>query len=83
VGGEVGAHRFAQTATDQSLGSHSYAASAGPALLLEVPVTRCTFFWLQGAVPVYLLKIEGDDRSSSEHSLHPTYRIAAAAGGYL
>jgi hypothetical protein len=83
VGGEIGAHRFVQTATDQPTESHSYAASAGPALLIEVPVTRRTFFWIQGALPVYLLKTEDNDRTSSEHGLHPTYRIAAAAGGYL
>ncbi|HXI55213.1 MAG TPA: caspase family protein [Polyangia bacterium] len=83
AGGELGASRFTQTASDQPAGRSSFAGNLGPVAVAEVPLSRRLFLWLQGAVPLYLVRVEDPSHTFSERALRATYRVTAAVGGYL
>ena len=83
VGVEVGMGRFAQSSSDQLPPTASYAPLAGPTAVVEVPLGRRYFVWLQAAAPTYLVDVEQTDRVSTERDWRMTYRCTLATGGYL
>ena len=83
AGAELGASRFQQSASEQLLARSSYAPHGGASVVVELPIHRRVFASLQAGLPVYWLNVESDDRISSTHSLRVTYRLFAAAGGFL
>ena len=82
LGAELGGSRLAQSSNDRALGS-SYAATAGPSLLLQIPVYGRTFVTMQAALPVYLVDASAIDPSASAHLFRATYRLAGALGAFL
>jgi hypothetical protein len=82
LGAELGGSRLAQSSNDRALGS-SYAATAGPSLLLQLPVYGRTFVTLQAALPIYLVDAAAIDPSASAHLFRATYRLAGALGAFL
>jgi hypothetical protein len=83
IGAEIGGSRFGQSSSDASYAGHSYAASAGPSLLLQLPVYGRTFVTLQAALPVYLVEAAVTDPSSDGSVFRLTYRLAGAVGAFL
>jgi hypothetical protein len=83
AGAEGGVSRLAQTSTDQLPATRSYAPLLGPAVLLEIPVWRRFFAWLQAEAPAYLVDAAGPDRSGSTYHIAITYRASLALGGYF
>jgi hypothetical protein len=70
-------------ASDQPLPGASFGASIGPTAVVEVPFSRRLFLWLQGGVPVYLVRSFDMTRAVAGHEWQATYRATAAVGGYL
>ena len=83
AGAELGVSRFHQSASEQALAGTSYAPHAGPSVVVGFPIYRRLFASLHAGLPVYLLNVESDDRTSATRSLRLTYRMFAAAGGFL
>jgi hypothetical protein len=83
VGAEIGGSRFDQSSSAPPLSGHSYAATLGPSLLLQLPIYGRTFATLQAALPVYLVHAAAVDPASDAHMFRATYRVAGGVGAFL